>query len=183
MTTAPDLPAHGTQSVADRLQISRIMIIQAREELNGGSRLQAGEKAWGAVVQPIKAIAEQRGWPHQSHRDVREVGFQIALEYGLDPAQVGAMTDAYRVGHENFYENHRSVEQLADMIGRVEGVAPFLDRLTTTPPRPFTITSNVQLRRLQHLTGNDDLQIGDTSHVGFSLNHGLVDTTAAEGAE
>ena len=71
MTIAPDLPAHGTQSVADRLQkIGRRMIIHAREELEAGNRLQAGEKAWGAVVQPLKAIAEQRGWPHQSHRDV-----------------------------------------------------------------------------------------------------------------
>ncbi len=174
MTTAPDLPAHGTQSVADRLQISRIMIIQARQELIEGSRLQAGEKAWGAVVQLLKAIAEQRGWPHQSHRDVREIGRQVALEYGFDPAQIDAMSDAYRVGHENFYENYRSVEELTAMIDQVEGVAPFLNRLTTTPPRPFTITSNVQLRRLQHLTGNDDLQIGDTSDVGFSLQNGLT---------
>ena len=175
MSTAPDLPAHGVQSAADRRQICRLMIIHAREELESGNRLQAGEKAWGAVVQPLKAVAEQRGWPHQSHRDVREVGFQIALEYGLDPAQVDAMTDAYRVGHENFYENHRSVEQLADMIGRVEGIAPFLNSLTTIPPRPFTITSNVQLRRLRRLTGNDNLAMGDTSDIGFSLKHGLSD--------
>ena len=174
MTTVPDLPAHGVQSTEDRRQICRRMIIHAREELEAGNRLQAGEKAWGAVVQPLKAIAEQRGWPHQSHRDVREVGFQIALEYGLDPAQIDAMTDAYRVGHENFYENHRSVEQLADMIGRVEGVAPFLSSLTAIPPRPFTITSNTQLRRLRRLTGNDDLQIGDTSDVGFALQNGLT---------
>ncbi len=175
MATAPDLPAHGAQSAEDRRRICRRMIIHAREELEAGNRLQAGEKAWGAVVQPLKAIAEQRGWPHQSHRDVREVGFQIALEYGLDPAQIDAMTDAYRVGHENFYENHRSIEQLADMIRRVEGVAPFLSNLTTTPPRPFTITSNVQLRRLRRLTGNEDLEIGDTSDVGFSLERGFTD--------
>ena len=174
MVTAPDLPAHGAQSAEDRRQICRRMIVHAREELEAGNRLQAGEKAWGAVVQPLKALAEQRGWPHQSHRDVREVGFQIALEYGLDPAHIDAMTDAYRVGHENFYENHRSFDQLADMIGRVEDIAPFLSSLTTMPPRPFTITSNTQLRRLRRLTGNDELQIGDTSDVGFSLNHGLT---------
>ena len=85
------------------------------------------------------------------------------------------MTDAYRVGHENFYENHRSFEQLADMIGRVEDIAPFLSSLTAMEPRSFTITSNTQLRRLRRLTGNDDLQIGDTSDVGFSLQNGLTD--------
>lgn len=60
------------------------LLIHAREELAEGNRLQAGEKAWGAVVQPMKAIAEQRGWPHESHRDVREVVSQVALEYGFD---------------------------------------------------------------------------------------------------
>ena len=180
MVAAPALPPHGAQSVEDRRRICRRIIIHAREELEAGNRLQAGEKAWGAVVQPLKAIAEQRGWPHQSHRDVREVAFQIALEYGFDPAQVGAMMDAYRVGHENFYENHRSFEQLDDMIGRVEDLAPFLDGLTATPPRPFVIASNVQLRRLQRLTKNDGLAIGDASNVGFSLKHGVADNGGEE---
>ena len=52
---------------------------------------------------------------------------------------------------------------------------PTLIELTTMPPRPFTITRNVQLRRLRRLTGDDDLQIGDTSSVGFSLNHSNAD--------
>ena len=54
MTTAPVLPAHGVQSAEDRRQICRRMIIHAREELEAGNRLQAGEKAWGAVVQPLR---------------------------------------------------------------------------------------------------------------------------------
>ena len=91
------------------------------------------------------------------------------FEYDIDQDQVEALSDAYRVGHENFYENQRSVEVLAAMIERVEDLVPTLIELTTMPPRPFTITSNVQLRRLQRLTGDDDLQIGDTSSVGFSL--------------
>ena len=66
MTIAPELPLPGVQSDEDRRQISRHLIIHAREELAQGSRLQAGEKAWGAVVQPFKAIADQRGWRHQS---------------------------------------------------------------------------------------------------------------------
>ena len=173
MTTAPELPPPGIQSTEDRCQISRQLLIHAREELAVGSRLQAGEKAWGAVVQPMKAIAEQRGWPHKSHQDVREVARQVALEYGLDDDQKEVLYDAYRVGHENFYENYRGVEELAEMITRVEEVAPVLIRLTSEPPRPFTITSNVQLRRLRRLTDNDHLEIGDTSPVGFSRNHSL----------
>ena len=62
-------------------------------------------------------------------------------------------------------------EELADMIDRVEGLLPYLIQLTITPPRPFTITGNTQLRRLRRLTGNDSLEIGDVSPVGFSINH------------
>ncbi len=171
-TTAPDLPAHGIQSTEDRLRISLRMIIQAREELKTGSRLQAGEKAWGAVVQPMKAIAEQRGWRHKSHQDVHAVLSQLVLEYGFDSDQVQALSEAYRVGHENFYENFRSPEELSEMIDGVERVTEALIDLTTMPPRPFSITSNVQLRRLRRLTGNDSLEIGDTSDMGFSLKHG-----------
>ena len=168
MTIAPDLPPPGAQSTADRLQISSRLLIHAREELARGHRLQPGEKAWGAVVQPINPIAEQRGWPHQSHRDVMEVARQVALEYGFDHDQSEALTNAYRVGHENFYENQCDVEELDGMIERVEDLAPHLHRLTAAPPRPFTITSNVQLRRLRRLTGDDALEIGDSSPVGFS---------------
>ena len=171
MTTVPDLPPPGIQSDEDRRRISEIFIAQAREELAHGSRLQAGEKAWGAVVQPFKVIAEQRGWPHQSHPDIHAVASQIVVEYGFDGDRVQALSDAYRVGHENFYENYRRREELADMIDRVEGLLPYLIQLTTVPPRPFAITSNTQLRRLRRLTGDDSLEIGDTSPVGFSKNH------------
>ena len=171
MTVVPDLPPPGLQSDEDRRRISRIFIAHAHEELANGSRLQAGEKAWGAVVQPFKVIAEQRGWPHKSHQDVYDVASQITLENDFDGDQVRALTDAYRVGHQNFYENYHYAEELADLIDRVEGLLPYLIQRTTMLPHPFTITSNTQLRRLRRLTGNDSLEIGDTSQVGFSKNH------------
>ncbi len=170
MLTVPDLPEPGEQSLDDRRRISRRFIIHAREELAKGNRLQAGEKAWGAVVQPLKAIAEQRGWRHQSHRDIHNVGLQIMAE-GPDVDLQDAISEAYRVGHENFYESHRHPEELAAMMDKVEDVMPVLEALPDAPPRPFTIASNTQLRRLRSLTGHDGLQIGDTSAVGFSLKH------------
>lgn len=125
----------------------------------------------GAVVQPFKVIAEKWSWPHKSHQDVYDVANQIALEYGFDHDQSMALSDAYRVGHQNFYENFHRTEDMADMIDRVEGLMPFLLQLTTMPPRPFTITGSTQLRRLRRLTSNDSLEIGDTSPAGFSENH------------
>ena len=170
MLTAPDLPEPGEQSLDDRRRISRRFMIHAREELEKGNRLQGGEKAWGAVAQPLKAIAEQRGWRHQTHQHIHNVGLQILAE-GPDVDLQEALSAAYRVGHENFYENHRDPEELAEMLDKVEDVMPILETLPEAAPRPFTIASNTQLRRLRSLTGDDSLQLGDTSAVGFSLKH------------
>ena len=117
-----------------------------------------------------KSSRSNGGWPNQSHQDVRAVASQIALEFGFDHDQSEILTDAYRVGHQNFYENYHRAETLADLIDRVEGLLPYLIELTVTLPRPFTITSNTQLRRLRRLTGDDSLEMGDTSPVGFSKN-------------
>ena len=167
MLTAPDLPEPGEQSLDDRRRISRRFMIHAREELKNGNRMQAGEKAWGAGVQPLNAIAEQRGWNHQSHHDIHNVGLQILAESPNVDLQE-ALSAAYRVGHENFYENYYRPEELAEMMDKVEDEMPVLLSLLDTPPRPFTITSNTQLRRLRSLTGDDSLRLGDTSAVGFS---------------
>ena len=45
---------------------------------------------------------------------------QVVLEYGLDNDQSEILSDAYRVGHQNFYENYHHAETLAAMIDRVE---------------------------------------------------------------
>ena len=124
-----------------------------------------------SMVQPLKAITEPRGWWRQARRDIREIGLHIALEYNFTADQGSDMATVYHVSHENFYENQRSVEQLDAMITKAEGLVPFLNELTSAPPRPFTITSNTQLRRLRHLTGNDNLQMGDESPIDLSNNH------------
>ncbi len=130
MLTSPDLPEPGEQSLDDRRRISRRFMIHAREELKNGNRMQAGEKAWGAVVQPLKAIAEQRGWHHQSHQDIHNVGLQILAESPNVDLQE-ALSAAYRVGHENFYENHRHPEELAEMLDKVEDECRYCSRCWT----------------------------------------------------
>ncbi len=170
MLNVPDLPEPGEQSLDDRRRISRRFIIHAREELEKGNRLQSGEKAWGAVVQPLKAIAEQRGWRHKNHQDIHNVGLQMLAETPNVDLQE-ALSEAYRVGHQNFYENYYPPEELAEMLDKVDDVMSVLLSLPDAPPRPFTIVSNTQLRRLRSLTGDNGLQLGDTSEVGFSLKH------------
>ena len=48
---------------------SERLIRHAEEQLAKGDRLQASEKAWGAVVHRLKDIADQRGWKYSTHAD------------------------------------------------------------------------------------------------------------------
>ena len=164
----PD-PAENQPPEARRAMGQRY-IKQARHELDSGDRVQAGGKAWGAAVQFLKIIGEQRGWGHESNRQLQSLGKHLAAEYPEIGARLAtALSDAYFKGHENFYENRRRLRDVREAVEGVEEIIPILERLTEEPPRPFTIESNSQLRRLRVLTGNDDLQVGDSSEVGFSL--------------
>ena len=170
MSDIPPLPEPGYQSADDRRTIGRRFILQARDYLEKGDRLQAGEKAWGAIAHNLKAIGEQRGWKHGSHQQVENIGRQIVVEF--DNAELGnAIAEAFQNGHRNFYENHRTTEEMTITIVSAEEALPTLEALQQANPHPFTITSNTQLRRLRALTGNDNLQAGEYSPVGFSLKH------------
>ena len=167
----PD-PAENQPPEARRVMGERL-IKQARHELDAGDRLQAGEKAWGAAVQFLKIIGERRGWKHTSNRQLQSLGSHLAAEYPEHGAQLAtALSIAYHKGHENFYENRRRRREVREAVEGIEEVLPALESLAGEEPRPFTIESNSQLRRMRVLTGNDELQVGDESQVGFSLRHG-----------
>ena len=164
----PD-PAENQPPEARRAMGQRL-IKQARYELDSGDRLQAGGKAWGAAIQYLKIIGEQRGWGHESNRQLESLGKHLAAEFPENGSQIAtALADAYFKGHENFYENRRRLRDVREAVEGVEEIMPILERLTEEPPRPFTIASNSQVRRLRVLTGRDDLHVGDSSEVGFSL--------------
>ena len=161
----PD-PAENQPPEARRVMGERL-IKQARHELDAADRLQAGEKAWGAVVQFLKIIGERRGWGHTSNRQLQSLGSHLAAEYPEHGAQLAtALSNAYHKGHENFYENRRRRREVREAVEGIEEVLPVLEILTWEAPRPFTIESNSQLRRLKVLTGNDELQVGDEFRGG-----------------
>ena len=157
----------------ERRKISLRFIVHARQELKAGRRLQAGEKAWGSTAQYLKILGDQRGWNHHSHQQIHAIGSILAAEeeQNHEPDSVGfseALSNAYRIGHENFYENHRSEEEIAAAINAVENILPRLERIASSPFRPFTIASGGQLERLETLTGRKDLRVGMPSDVGFA---------------
>ena len=170
MADLPPLPEPGFQSPDDRRAIARRFILQARYYLEQRDRLQAGEKAWGAIAHTLKTIGEQRGWGHGSHQQIENIARQIVIEF--DDARLSqAISDVFHNGHRNFYENQTTFDEMRDTIEAAESALPTLEALQHTAPCPFTITTNQELRRLRALTGDNNLQIGDSSPVGFSLNH------------
>ena len=176
MEEIPSLPEPGNQGPEDRRAISRRFIMQARNELEKGHRLQAGDKAWAAVAQHLKIVGHERGWQHTAHRQVESIGRHIRAEYpDLDSAHLAdTLSDAYRVGHINFYENQEEHERIAALVDDVERELPNLKRLAREAaenPRPFQIATSGQRRQLREVTGDRMLDIGDSSPVGFSLRH------------
>ncbi len=182
MTVKPPLPEPAEeQSPEDRRAMSHRFILEAREELEGGNRLQAGEKAWGAVAQHLKIIGDDRGWKHGAHRQLEYIGRHISAEYPdyASATFARALSDAYHKGHENFYDNRRDIDEIEDTIEAVEQVLPVLEAIESEAPRYFKISSNSERRQLVELTGNRDLQIGDESLVGFSNRHSPPDGTGS----
>ena len=169
MTTTPTLPEPGSATVEDRVQISRRLIQQAREELERGDRLQATEKVWGALAQILKAHGQQRGWLNLgSHRTVGRIAQQLGAEYA-EFAVLNAYIAADN-GHRNFYDNEMSSPEIEDIITVVARVLPELESALSEPPRAFTIRDG-DLWRARTLTGKQYLQVGDASPTGFSNTH------------
>ena len=178
MTVKLPLPEPAEQhSPESRRAMSRRFIMEAREELESGNRLQAGEKAWGAVAQLLKIIGDDRGWNQGSHRQLESIGHHIRAEYpDYDSGDFAtAMSNAYLKGHKNFYENWLDSDEVEETVDGVERILPVLESVGSESPRYFRISSNSQRRRLAELTGNRELQIGDESLVGFSNRHSPPD--------
>ena len=65
----------------ERRAISLRLIQEAKADLSKGNYQEAGQKTWGAVVQHLKVIGENRGWNHASDRLLEDVGWQMRAEY------------------------------------------------------------------------------------------------------
>ena len=102
------------------------LIADAEEVLAKGDRLQASEKAWGAVAHHLKVIAAQRGWEYTTHRQVYGVASRLSDEVGGQE-----LKDIFGIAnslHQNFYADVKPLEQLENEIGRVKDLLEMLKR-------------------------------------------------------
>ena len=95
-----------------------MFLTQAYEELAKGDLPQASEKGWGAAAQVVKAIAQQRGWRHFSHRALQRTVSALRQETG--DAELTLLFASAETLHVNFYENGYTSETINDHLQQVE---------------------------------------------------------------
>ena len=93
------------------LRQGRLFLEQAREELSRDDLRQASEKGWGAMVQLLKAYAEERGLEHDRQGKYLRIVSRLVDEADDDDIQrhFGIATDL----HENFYEGEFGARQVS----------------------------------------------------------------------
>ncbi len=95
---------------ADHIQTVRGFLVKADLEFAAGDPLQASEKLWGAASHVVIAVAQQRGWDHNSHGALRNVVRRLSAEYE-DPSLVGGFAVAEKF-HANFYHGFMGDDEL-----------------------------------------------------------------------
>ena len=95
----------------EHITITQSMLEHAEERLQEGDLIQASEKGWGAVAHYLKAVAKQRGWRNESHRDFFTIESRLARETD-NPHKLHSLFSSARSLHQNFYEPLYSTEQV-----------------------------------------------------------------------
>ena len=112
------------QQVKTCQSASQALLAPARAELGQGDTRQASEKGWGATAQMLKSIAEQRRWPHRSHRHIRQAATRLVQESGDR-----GISRLYRVAsdlHTNYYEDADSPN---DVLLGLDDIQTLMDKL------------------------------------------------------
>ena len=163
----------GDLGVDGHALMSRRFLEHARAQLAEGDRVQAAEKVWGSAAHALKAVGEQRGWLHDGHANVFDIGEHLGREF--DKAEE---FDRYLARadymHRNFYDNKRSESAINFALGDVEKLVDELETIRNSPPRPFVVQDNEDRIRLGRLLGLRRPQrppISESSPVGFSQTH------------
>ena len=82
-------------------------LVASDQEFAAGDHLQASEKLWGAATHAVMAVAQQREWPHRSHRSLKNAVGRLASE-AEDPAVSDAIAGGFAAAekfHKNFYHD------------------------------------------------------------------------------
>ena len=113
---------------------SREFIGKAWEYLAVDDRRQASEKGWGAAAEMVKAVAEERGWPHDTHRLLYDIVRNLEQETGN--ARLFLLFQMASGLHTNFYENWLHPANIRQSLHDVVELLALLEPLVETTPAP-----------------------------------------------
>ena len=136
--------------VEHHYKTSRRLIRQASYELDQrGDRVQACDKASGAVAHAVKAVAEQRYWRSGSHNTRRRIVDLLAAEYALpDLTVMQAFADQLR---KNICEDWMCDWEVRVHLERIASLLETFISLLEREPNPDFVPSPEQERMLSRL--------------------------------
>ena len=105
---------------------SQRLIQHAGEKLAEGDRIQASEKAWGAVARYFKHLAAQRSWRYVTHADAFTISDRLAAELG-EP-RIKVLFSIANGMHGNFYQDQKSLDHIGQEIEEVKVLLDILRR-------------------------------------------------------
>ena len=142
--------------------LSRRLMEQANYELHTmGDRVQASDKASGAVAQAVKAIAEDRSWRHRSHNLRRDIVGLLADEF-QKPQMLYLQAIADQL-HDNYYEDWLGENLVTNLLTEVNSLIFLLwEAREEGANRDFTPTPSQQ-RTIDRLLIPEEEALADES--------------------
>ena len=136
--------------VEHHLKTSRRLIRQAGYELEKrGDRVQACDKAAGAVAHGVKAVAAARSWRSDSHNYRRRIVYLLSVEYGLpELTAMQAYADQLR---RNIDDNWMCSGEVRYYLERITGLLADFTGLLEREPNPDFAPDPDQERMLSRL--------------------------------
>ena len=120
------------ESTANYAAAGRAYLAAAYQSLAEDDLPQASGKGWEAVENMVKAIAEERGWPHRSHRLLYDIVEDLVDETGDE--NLSRWFQAASALQANFYENALRPRVVRRNLREVQQLLAELEPLLATPP-------------------------------------------------
>ena len=140
--------------------LSERSMAQANYELEqNGDRPQASEKAYVAVAHGLKAIAEYRGWRHNSHNLRRRIASLLAEEFAN--AEILTLSAVAWELRDNFFEDRMSDAEVAQRLALITGRLTILREIWEGGPNPDFVPSSGQQESIELLRNNDPAVVND----------------------
>ena len=114
----------GQQPIESYSVHSERLIRHAWRELENGDRLQASEKAWGAVAHRLKAIAAIRGWRYETHSQA--FGIMDRIEAELGEPEIDQIFRTANDLHKNYYNDTMTLQDIRVSIASIERLLDIL---------------------------------------------------------